>query len=113
MSKNNDWKSRLGMVYSTNPDYQYDDAEASELETLPRQQQKLRVRIEKNGRGGKVVTIVAGFVGTDDDLKDLARWLKTKCGVGGSQKDGEILIQGDFREKVIQLLKTEGYTQTK
>ena len=113
MSKNNDWKSRLGMVYSTNPDYNYVDDEQQEEETLPRQQQKLRVRIEKNGRGGKVVTIVSGFVGTEDDLKELGRFLKTKCGVGGSQKDGEVLIQGDFREKVIQLLKSEGYTQTK
>ena len=110
--KSNDWKDRLGMVYSTNPDYQY-ETETEDIATLPKQQQKLRVRIEKNGRGGKVVTIVSGFVGTEDDLKALGRFLKTKCGVGGSQKDGEILIQGDFKEKVILLLKTEGYTQTK
>ena len=110
--KNNDWKDRLGMVYSTNPDYVY-ETEADDSQTLPKQQQKLRVRIEKNGRGGKVVTIVSGFVGTEDDLKALGRFLKTKCGVGGSQKDGELLIQGDFRDKVIQLLKSDGYTQTK
>ena len=112
MAKNNDWKSRLGMVYSTNPDFDY-ETEADDVETLPKQQQKLRVRIEKNGRGGKTVTIVSGFVGSDDDLKDLAKCLKTRCGVGGSQKDGEILIQGDLREKVVQLLKNEGYTQSK
>ncbi len=100
------------MVYSTNPDYQFENDEA-EIETLPRQQQKLRVRIEKNHRGGKTVTIVSGFVGSDDDLKELGRLLKTKCGVGGSQKDGEVLVQGDFKEKVIQILKQEGYTQTK
>ena len=110
--KNNDWKDRLGMVFSTNPDYHFENDE-EEIETLPRQQQKLRVRIEKNHRGGKTVTIVSGFVGSDDDLKELGRLLKTKCGVGGSQKDGEVLVQGDFKEKVIQILKQEGYTQTK
>ena len=110
--KNNDWKDRLGMVYSTNPDYQY-ETDDEQTETLPRQQQRLRVRIEKNHRGGKTVTIVSGFIGSDDDLKELGRLLKTKCGVGGSQKDGEVLVQGDFKEKVIQILKQEGYTQTK
>ena len=110
--KNNDWKDRLGMVYSTNPDYQY-ETDDEQMETLPRQQQRLRVRIEKNHRGGKTVTIVSGFIGSDDDLKELGRLLKTKCGVGGSQKDGEVLVQGDFKEKVIQILKQEGYTQTK
>ncbi|MCR4613021.1 MAG: translation initiation factor [Bacteroidaceae bacterium] len=110
--KDNDWKSRLGMVYSTNPDYVYEE-ESTETETLPKQQQKLRVRIEKNHRGGKVVTIVSGFVGSDDHLRELGRFLKTKCGVGGSQKDGELLVQGDFKEKVVQLLKSYGYTQTK
>ena len=110
--KNNDWKDRLGMVYSTNPYYHFENDE-EKIEILPRQQQKLRVRIEKNHRGGKTVTIVSGFVGSDDDLKELGRLLKTKCGVGGSQKDGEVLVQGDFREKIIQILKQEGYTQTK
>lgn len=110
--KNNDWKDRLGMVYSTNPDYQY-ETDDEQTEALPRQQQRLRVRIEKNHRGGKTVTIVSGFIGSDDDLKELGRLLKTKCGVGGSQKEGEVLVQGDFKEKVIQILKQEGYTQTK
>ena len=69
--------------------------------------------IEKNHRGGKTVTIVKNFIGTEDDMKELGRLLKTKCGVGGSTKDGEILVQGDFKEKIIELLKKEGYTQTK
>ena len=84
-----------------------------EIETLPKQQQKLRVSIEKNHRGGKTVTLVRNFTGTEDDMKELGKLLKTKCGVGGSVKDGEILIQGEFKEKIIELLKKEGYTQTK
>ena len=110
---NNDWKSRLNVVYSTNPDFQYTTDEKEEIETLPKQQQKLRVSIEKNHRGGKTVTIIKNFVGTENDIKELGRMLKTKCGVGGSTKDGEILVQGDFKEKIIELLKKEGYTQTK
>ncbi len=111
--KNNDWKERLNIVYSTNPDFQYFTDEKEEIETLPKQQQKLRVSIEKNHRGGKTVTIVKNFTGSENDMKELGKLLKTKCGVGGSVKDGEILIQGDFKEKVIDLLKKEGYTQTK
>ncbi|MBR5335557.1 MAG: translation initiation factor [Bacteroidaceae bacterium] len=109
----NDWKERLNIVYSTNPDFQYSTDEKEETETLPKQQQKLRVSIEKNHRGGKTVTVIKNFIGSDDDLKELARQLKTRCGVGGSAKEGEILIQGDFKQKVIELLKNEGYTQTK
>lgn len=109
----NDWKERLNIVYSTNPDFQYSTNEGEQAETLPKQQQKLRVSIEKNHRGGKTVTVVKNFVGNDEDIKELARLLKTRCGVGGSAKDGEILIQGDFKQKVIELLKSEGYTQTK
>ena len=110
--KNNDWKDRLDMVYSTNPDFNF-EPETDEVDTLPKNQQKLRVNIEKNGRGGKTVTLVKGFVGHEEDLKALGKLLKTKCGVGGSVKDGEILIQGDFKEKLIALLKAEGYTNTK
>ena len=80
---------------------------------MPKQQQKRRVSIEKNHRGGKTVTLVKNFIGTEEDLKELGRLLKTKCGVGGSTKEGEILVQGDFKEKIIELLKKEGYTQTK
>jgi translation initiation factor 1 len=111
--KKNDWKDRLNIVYSTNPDFQYSTDEKEETETLPKQQQKLRVSIEKNHRGGKTVTIVKNFVGNDEDIKELGRLLKTRCGVGGTTKEGEILIQGEFKEKIIEILKKEGYTQTK
>ncbi|MBR2637611.1 MAG: translation initiation factor [Bacteroidaceae bacterium] len=111
--KNNDWKDRLNIVYSTNPDFQYSTGENEDIETLPKQQQKLRVSIEKNHRGGKTVTIIKNFVGKDEDIKELGRNLKTRCGVGGTTKDGEILIQGDFKERIIEILRKEGYTQTK
>ena len=101
------------MVYSTNPNFQYETGNTEEAETLSSNQQKLRVQLDRKNRGGKVVTLVTGFVGTDDDLKELGRMLKSKCGVGGSAKDGEIIVQGDFKQKVIELLKKEGYTQTK
>lgn len=112
-TKNNDWKDRLNVVYSTNPNFQYETGNTEEAETLSPNQQKLRVQLDRKNRGGKVVTLVTGFVGTDDDLKELGRMLKSKCGVGGSAKDGEIIVQGDFKQKVIELLKKEGYTQTK
>lgn len=112
-TKKNDWKERLNIVYSTNPDFEYSTDEKEEIETLPKQQQKLRVSIEKNHRGGKTVTLVKNFTGAEDDMKELGKLLKTKCGVGGSVKEGEIIIQGDFKEKIIELLKKEGYTQTK
>ena len=112
-TKKNDWKDRLNIVYSTNPNFEDSTDEMEEIETLPKQQQKLRVSIEKNHRGGKTVTLVKNFTGTEDDMKELGKLLKTKCGVGGSVKDGEILIQGEFKEKIIELLKKEGYTQTK
>lgn len=108
-----DWKDRLGVVFSTNPDFHYESEAEPEVATLPKAQQRLRVSMEKNHRGGKTVTLVRGFVGTDDDQTALARLLKTRCGVGGSAKEGEIIIQGDFRQRIIDLLKAEGYTGTK
>ena len=110
-----DWKSRLGMVYSTNPDYQFITEEdcVEEQETLPAAQQKLRVRMERAGRKGKTVTLVTGFVGTEDDLKQLGKFLKTKLSTGGTAKDGEIVIQGDVRQSLVELLRKEGYSQTK
>ena len=105
----NDWKSRLGMVYSTNPDFEYTTAQAEEPETLPPVQQELRVWLDRKQRGGKVVTLVRGFVGRDADLQELARMLKTKCGVGGAAKEGEIIIQGDHRDRVVELLTRSGY----
>ena len=100
-------------MYSTNPDYHYETENEEEQSTLMPSQQKLRVQLDRKNRGGKVVTLVTGFVGTEDDLKGLGKLLKSKCGVGGSAKDGEIIVQGDFKQKVVDLLKKEGYTQTK
>lgn len=111
--KKNDWKDRLNIVYSTNPDFNYTTEENEEAETLPKNQQKLRVSIEKKGRGGKTVTLIRGFVGKEEDLKELGRTLKAKCGVGGSLKDGEVLVQGEFKQRITELLKEEGYTQTR
>lgn len=111
--KNNDWKDRLNIVYSTNPDFAYRHEETEEVATPEKSCQKLRVSIEKKGRGGKTVTVVKGFTGSETDLQALGRLLKTRCGVGGSAKDGEILIQGDCRQRVADLLRQEGYTQTK
>ena len=108
-----DWKDRLGVVFSTNPDFNYTTDETEEISTLPKEKQKLRVFIEKKGRGGKVVTVVKGFQGSFDDLKNLEKMLKTKCGVGGSSKDEMILLQGDLKDKVILLLKDLGYVNTK
>ena len=107
--KQNDWKSRLGVMYSNNPDYKYQMDEEAEEETLPKEKQRLHITLEKRNRGGKVVTLVSGFRGTGNDRSALGKWLKTRCGVGGSVKDGEIIIQGDWRQKVTDLLTEEGY----
>ena len=108
-----DWKERLGMVYSTNPDFAYDCGEEQEEATLAPEKQTLRVWRDTKGRGGKVATIVRGFVGSTDDLEALGRDLKRGCGVGGSVKEGEIIIQGDHRDRVTTLLIQKGYSRTK
>ena len=106
----NDWKKRLGVVYSTNPDFAYDDGEAEEAATLEPAKQRLIVTIDRSGRAGKQVTLVKGFVGTQEDLAALGKTLKVKCGVGGTAKDGEITIQGDLRDKVTALRVGMGST---
>ena len=105
----NDWKDRLGVVFSTNPDFEYKREGEEENSTPPPQQQNLRVSLDRKKRKGKSVTLVSGFVGKEEDLKDLGKKLKSKCGVGGTVKDGEILIQGDFCNRIVDILKTEGY----
>ncbi|MBQ7898464.1 MAG: translation initiation factor [Bacteroidales bacterium] len=105
----NDWKKRLGVVFSTNPDFTYEEETEQEPATLAPEKQSLIVSIDRKGRGGKQVTLVTGFVGTAEDLAELGRTLKVKCGVGGTAKDGEITIQGDFRDRVVALLKEMGY----
>ena len=105
----NDWKSRLGVVYSTNPDFKYASDEQPEAELLPPARQQLRVWLDRKQRAGKVATLVRGFVGPDADLQELGRLLKTRCGVGGSAKEGEILIQGDHRDRVVEILTKLGY----
>mgnify|MGYP003296416724 FL=1 len=105
----NDWKKRLGVVFSTNPDFTYEEEVVQEEETLEPSRQNLIVSIDRKGRAGKQVTLVTGFVGKAEDLSELGRTLKVKCGVGGSAKDGEIAIQGDFRDRVVTILKDMGY----
>jgi translation initiation factor 1 len=102
-------KNRKGVVYSTSNDFEYSYEEDEQAATLPPQQQNLRVMIDRKQRKGKEVTLVTGFVGTDDDLKELGKILKTKCGVGGSAKDSEIIIQGNQKEKALKLLLEMGY----
>jgi len=102
-----------GIMYSTDPGFSYPDAEEQQEEQIPNKQQDLRVTLDKKNRGGKAVTLITGFVGSDDELSQLGKLLKSKCGVGGAAKDGEILIQGDFRDKVLLLLQKEGYKAKK
>lgn len=105
----NDWKDRLGVVFSTNPDFRFENNSQEEQETLPPDKQNLKVQLDKKKRAGKSVTLVMGFIGNEADLNALGKLLKTKCGVGGTVKDGEILIQGDFVVRVMDILKNEGY----
>ena len=105
----NDWKSRLGVVFSTNSDYRYQEEVTEEEETLLPEKQKLIVSIDRKRRAGKQVTLVTGFIGKDSDLQELGRLVKSRCGTGGSVKDGEIIIQGDFRDRVVTILQSMGY----
>jgi len=106
MAKFNDFN----LVFSTNPDWKPRDDSEEIIETPAPKDQKLVVSLDKKQRKGKIVTLIDGFVGNDNDLKELAKMLKTKCGVGGSSKDNQIIIQGDFRNKIVQILQQSGYT---
>ena len=106
-------KEKLNVVYSTNPDFNYQFEDEEETETLSKNQQKLYVSIDKKQRGGKEVTLVEGFIGLEEDLKELGKFLKSKCGVGGTVKEMEILIQGNFKDKITDLLLKEGYSVKK
>ncbi|UJP63463.1 translation initiation factor [Mongoliitalea daihaiensis] len=111
--KNNDWKKRDGVVYSTSDNFEFNLLADEEVATLPPAKQQLKVQLDKKARAGKQVTLITGFVGTEEDLQTLGKLLKNKCGVGGSAKDGEILLQGDLRDKTLDLLLKEGYKAKK
>ena len=112
--KNNDWKERLNIVYSTNPDYNYErENDGGDAPEVPREKQQLKVLLDKRNRKGKTVTLITGFALNDSELEELGRLLKTRCGVGGSAKDGEIIIQGDFRDRVVELLHKEGFVKAR
>ena len=105
----NDWKKRLGVVYSTNESFEYNTDSEGSPETLPPEKQRLIISLDRKQRKGKSVSLISGFVGQPDDLEELARELKKKCGTGGSAKEGDIIIQGDFRQRLREILESEGY----
>lgn len=112
MSKKNK-SDKHGFVFSTDPNFRFENEEEQAGETLPAKQQKLRIRLDTRHRGGKAVTLVEGFIGKEEDLEELGKKLKNYCGTGGSAKNGEIIIQGDQRDKVLQWFLKNGYTNTK
>lgn len=109
----NDWKKKLNIVYSTNPEFEYEQDETPQEDTLAKDKQLLRIKLDTKQRRGKAVTLVTGFVGQEEDLNDLGKLLKVKCGVGGSVKDGDIIVQGDMRNKVLAILQKEGYKKAR
>ncbi len=111
--QSHNWKEKLNFVYSTNPDFKEEPEVQPVCEKVAPSKQHLRVGLERKGRGGKVVTIISGFIGSIDDFKELAKTIKTKCGVGGTFKDDVIIIQGDFRDKIVTILQATGYNAKK
>ena len=111
--KNNDWKDRLNVVFSTNPYFKFETEDDEDVDTIDKAKQLLRVSLDKRNRKGKAVTLITGFVGAEEDIQALGKLLKMKCGVGGSVKDGEIIIQGDFRNKIVEILQKEGYAKSR
>jgi translation initiation factor 1 len=109
MASKNDWKKREGIVFSTDANFIYTHSHHQEPDTLPPEQQRLKVLIDKSGRAGKTVTLITGFIGKNADLEILGKMLRNKCGVGGSVKEGQIILQGDQREKTAKWLAAEGY----
>ncbi len=111
--KTSNWKDRLNIVYSTNPDFSYETENESTQDTIEKGKQKLRIQLDKRNRKGKAVTLITGFIGSEEDLEALGKLLKVKCGVGGSAKEGEIIVQGDLRNKVLEILQKEGYANAR
>lgn len=112
MSKNKKPEGLGGIVFSTDPNFSFEPDGEDKQEVRPPQQQQLRIHLDRKQRGGKVVTLIKGFEGPEDALEALARYLKNRCGVGGAAKDGEILIQGDHRDRVLALLLEKGYSKS-
>lgn len=102
-----------GLVYSTDPNFKIEEETEDEQQTLLPAEQKIKIRLDKKHRGGKIVTLIENFIGTNADKEDIGKKLKTSCGTGGSVKEGEILVQGDNRDKVLQWLLKNGYKQSK